>query len=454
MKKILWILLIALFLFGCDGSDGEDGDDGKDGIDGNDGVTIEYPDDTGVASQYALNGKAENAACKKPGQILVYPLDSKLYQTGDPIFGYIKNDTGSFDARGTASGQYALYVADNLTCVNEVSAGIDTGIMFFSLADLTEEERNISPLTTIEYLVGIEYFDDISGACYHNVSCAINAAHTAIINYFQMPQTDVKFSQMTLQGDREADAILGIVNSMIANGRSAVQQNSYMLEIANGVLSNDLALKADIQNQFNALPIKTIKTNLENLYTSLGLGALCPPIWDLPFLPDYYADILTRTPTVLEWINQAATTQISFDSAGFNSFAYPTIFNSIEAAVYFASELDGDISIWSVGTCNQGTDYPCPLAQLVTVEELNEILLEPVLIYNGKIPENSLVNGSQYFTVQNFDDLTHTPSHAADGDMLPFGRNLAAVDNNWAAAVGWNNTTTWFRRSPKMFLTN
>lgn len=449
MKKLLIILLASLFVFGC-WEKGDKGDKGEDGID-------YYHDedfDGKTTIKYELNGKAENGPCLKPGAIDVYPLDEDWYQTGNPVHGYIYDNDGSFAADGYASGNYAYYSASDLTCFNEISAGYDNGIRFFSMTDLTSSERNLNPGTTIKFYVADTYFKDINHECYHDPTCATGTAQSNIIAYFDMPATGVNFEMMTLQGDTTADAVLAIIDSMIANGRSASEQNAYMLDIADGVLNNNLTLKTDIQNQINALPIKTIKTNLENIYTDLGLGPLCPPIWNLPHLPEYYADILTRTPTILESINLDAGSICSFDTTGYNSFAYPTIFNSLEDAVYFASELNGDISIWTVGTCNQGVDYPCPLSEIVTVEELNEILLEPVLNYNGYLGNHGLINGTQYFTVQNFDDLMHQPSHACDGEMVPFGRILAAVDNNWGAAVGWNNTTSWFRRMPKIFITD
>jgi hypothetical protein len=443
IKRIL-LLLVILSFFGCEPPE-----------DGNDGITKEYAPDTGIAeTKYALNGKAENAACRKPGSILVYPLDENLYQTGNPVYGYINDDSGAFGARGFATGTHAFYVAENLTCRNEISADYDTGIKFFSLTDLTENERNLSPLTTIEYLVAIEYFDSSGDVCYQDADCSTLKAHDNILSYLGMPSTNIRFSEMTLQGDRQADAILGIVNSMIANGRTGIEQNSYMLDIANAVLNGDQVFKADIEVQINSLPIKTIKTNLENIYSGLGLGALCPPIWDLPFLPVYYSDLLTRTPDILESFSFDYTSPCGFDTSGFNSFAYPTVFNRIEEAVYFASELTGDISIWSAGICIQsGNNYPCPLTKLVTIEELNETLLEPVVAFNGYFGSHGLINGQQYFTVQNF-ETNQRPVHACDADLLPFGRVLAAVDNDWGAAIGWNNSTTWYNRAPLIFTTN
>jgi hypothetical protein len=450
MKKLLSILLI-LFLLGCS----ESGSDGENGIDGADN-TGDTSSDSSEEIKYSLNGKAENGPCMKPGSILIYPLNIDLYQTGNPIYGYINDDTGSFAARGTASGSWAFYVAENLTCYDEISGAYDTGIKFFSLPDLSSSERNLNPLTTIEYLTAIEYFDDSLHLCYQDYDCAALTAHDNILSFFDMPATTVKFSQMTLQGDTQADAILAIVNSMVTNGRNGNEQNSYMLNIARGVLNNDLVLKADIQNQINALPIKTIKTNLENVYTDLGIGPRCPPIWDLS-PHNEYADLLFRTPTILESFNLNSSVLCTFDTNGYNSFAYPVVFNNIEdLGKYIATELnaDGDYSIWSVGTYNQGVDYLGPSIQLVTIEQLNEVLLEPALIYNGFLGNHGLINGEQYFIVQFFDDLNHRPTHTCDGDMVPFGRILATVDNNWSAAIGWNNTTSWFRRMPKIFITD
>lgn len=446
---------------GLDGSDGKDGGQGSDGVNGTDGIDgtngINGTDgvdgiDSGVyANTIELSGKAENGPCRKPGTIIVSPLDSELYQTGTSFRGQINKNTGKFKIRGRAASQYAFYEAPNLTCFNEVSAGEDTGIQFFSLVDLTEVERNLNPLTTIQYFVTVSYFDDETHAAYQNIEASIAQSHTDILTYFDMTDDGIKFSEMTLQGSSLADGILGLVDSMIANGRSSIEQNSYMIDIADGVIADDQTLKTSILTQIEDLPLMQIVNNLKTKYDSLGLGRIAPPIWKHG-APSYYSDLLERTPTVMSEFNLDDGTNCSFDQNTYNTFAIPYVFGAgIEGSKYIALNLAGDISIWTKGT--HGDGYDMPGTKVLDVEELKELLLTSTMVYNGKLGTHTLAAGIEYYIVIR-SDTDFALSTSCEGGFLPFGRKLASDDEglNW---IGWNNNTPWFRKSGvKMFTTN
>ena len=444
----LTILLLSLLFIGCQwGSDGRDGTDGTSSDDTNSSF--------GIASgtKYALSGKAENGPCKKPGSILVYPLDSELYQTGNPVYGYINDDAGEFDARGTATGEWAFYVAENLTCYNSTYGNDDTGVKFFSLTDLTEAERNLNPLTTIEYLVAIEHFDDPNDACYQNASCAQTLAHDDILTYFNMPATSVRFQEMSWQGSRTEDAVLGMVDSMLDYNRNAADRNAYMLDIANGVLSNDITLKADIQTQFDNLPIKLIKTNIENKYASLGLGYISPPIEDLSS-HTWYSDLLNRNPTIMTQFNidDSGIQCNSETNSSYTLFAIPFVFNTgIDLSRYIAINLDhNNISIWTHGY----DSYDRPGTKVLDITRMNEVMFDDprYLAYNGFLGDShGLVVGTEYYIVIETEGLLFT---TCEGGLLPFGRKLASNDGGLTWIGNDNDTPFWRKSGLIMFTTD
>jgi hypothetical protein len=113
--------------------------------------------------------------------------------------------------------------------------------------------------------------------------------------------------------------------------------------------------------------------------------------------------------------------------------------------------LDGDLSIWSTAVCDNGTaTFTCPGSKLVGITELREVLFDLGLSYNGKLDSHSLAAG-RYFIVQEF-ETGAAPSHNCSGEMTGTDRNLATIDNDWTNAIGWNNSTSWFRRQPKTAL--
>jgi hypothetical protein len=434
MKTLIMILLILVF-FGCDPKDGEDGEDGSNHPDEGTSALVEIENPMGFA---------EAASCLKRGDVNLTAMDSEYKQLND-YSTTTKDDLGTYVIEADVLGIKAR-TSFRGYCFRETAEGYVYMSMdvYHDLAD----NMNVNIPGTIQGELSTYYKDDVDHPAYNNRELALEYAKDDVLNYFDlMGYSGVDFSIATIQGDTVNDAIMTIISSTVDSRHSTgPEMNDDMSTIAEGIYNNNLTLKGEIISDRNSLKIKDIKERVTKIAGS------CPPIWGLDFVPDYYADIFDNSHDVLESFSMGSTSQCSFDTNGFNSFAYPIQFTSIENAAYFASELTGDLSIWSVGICNQGTNYDCPGTKIIDIEELNEILLEPELIYNGSLGSHSLMNG-QYFVVQNFASPIQ-PGHACDSDLLPFGRVLAAVNNNWNAAIGWNNTTSWYNRAPKIFTTN
>jgi hypothetical protein len=487
MKKLIYLIILSLILYGCgDIKESLKGDKGKDGTtttvyvdqttdtttDTEDAGSVDTTeiagtntedegtvDDTGTPTDptpYALinpSGKAEAGPCYLLSDVSAMGMNASWIQDGY-VLGEMQKNDGTFGVPGAYSTLYVVYDFGG-TCYSEGDNTDVTGIRMKMGQSSSASSHNINHATTWRYHLAKRYFENPDHPNYEDAAGAFAQAKIDIYSFLNF-SSSINFYELSITGQTTGDAYLLAFESAVTKGRNGPEQNDYIGQAVNAVIEEDTTFRDNLRNTVLNLPIYEIYQNLDNKLTSLGFDNVDPaPIFNLSIYPGYYAEILNRTPTILEWINQSATSTILFDTTGYNSFAYPTIFTNIEnPGKYLATELDGSLSIWSSGTCNQGTDYQCPLTELVTIEELNEILLEPAMNYNGLLGEHGLTNGTQYFIVQEFDDYVHQPSHASDGDMLPFGRNLAAIDNNWNASVGWDNTTTWFRRSPKIFITD
>lgn len=497
MKKLFFIFFILLLMFGCqDGENGSDGtngsfgtltkisdesagkncttggkrfDVGLDNGDGdgtaNDGVLQDSEIDStdyvcngddgndSVATVTNPSGKAEAGPCYLLSDVSAMSMDTSWVQSGY-VLGEMHSNDGTFGVPGSFSGDYIVYDFDG-TCYSEGDNTDVSGVRMKMGQGSSATSHNVNHATTWRYHLAKRYFNNSGHANYNDIPGAFVQAKTDIYNFLNFTNATANFYELSITGTTAADAYLLAFEAAVTKGRNGPEQNNYIGQAVNAVIENDLTFRNNLRDTITSLPIHSIYTNLKNKLTSSGFTSTNPaPIYNLPIYPAYYADLSSRTPTVLESFSLSATSTCTFDTTGYDSFAYPIVFTSIEDALHFASELTGTLSIWSVTTCNQGSDYPCPLAEVVSIQELNEILLEPAMNYNGYLGAHGLTNGNQYFIVQNFDNTTTQPQHICNGDINQFGRALATVDNNWSAAIGWNNVTNWFNRMPMIFITN
>ena len=429
---------------GIDGINAEDGSNGIDGQDGNDGS-----DSTSdIAIVYDLSGNIQKGPCFKDSEILIQPLDPvTMNQIGTHFIGFTKNDFGYYDIPAEILNLYAEVFFEG-ECHNEITGGFGSQRLS-GIIKVTDLVNNINPLTKIRSIVAREIFSD-------NIDTALLSAEILILNYLGMPSLDKRFTEMNLEEGGIHDAVLALTNSMILYGRSEAEQSDYIVEIANGIINNDLLLKFEIADTVAILPLIQIKNNLESRYSELGMNINVPPIWRLG-APDYYADLLERDPITISIFNLTDNTNCSFDQSTYNTFAIPHIFDSaIETSRYIASNFppDAEISIWSKGTHING--YIAPGIKMLDITALREIILDnPIrLSYNGFLGDShGLTAGTEYY-MRIRKDNDFTLSTGCEGGFLPFGRKLASDDEglNW---IGHDNNTPWFRKSGiKMFTTN
>ncbi len=422
---------------GIAGSDGQDGINGKDGTDGSNGTSGSDGEDgsdsvTDAIITYNLSGNLQKGPCFADGEILIQPLDSSMDQIGTHYIGFTNDNFGAYDIPAEIAGLYAEVFFEG-DCHNEITGGFGSQRLS-GIVKVTDLINNINPLTKIRSIVARDIFTD-------NIDTSLLSAEILILNYLGMPALSKRFTEMNLEEAGEHDAVLALVNSMILYDRSEAEQGDYIIEIANGVIENDQDLKTEIADTIAILPIVQIKNNLETRYTELGMDIDVPPFWRLGY-PDYYVDLLERDPIAQGSLNSASTSGCSMDLP-YKRYAIPAVFESwIETSNYIASNLGGNISIWTRGTHADG--YDAPETKIMDVEQLREKLLDSSLYHHGMIENHSLQSGDEvYFVAEK--ETGWILSKGCNADLLPFGRVLASHDGG-ETYIGHDNNTLFFRR--------
>jgi hypothetical protein len=388
------------------------------------------------------SGKAEKGPFRKDTDITAIPYDLNWDQSGFPKEGSTEQDDGSYQIYSAIAGEFVRMRIEG-DSYNEVDDVYDN----VSLRDISRnngETKNLNPLTHILDMVAFKYCRDENHTYYHQGDNCIALAQSEILSYLNFTDYGVDFNKMSLQGDTTSDAQMAVFSFHVAGGRTGSGQNDYLREVANGILENNLVLKQSIQDDFSTMKFVNTRNNLRNKYTEIGLGAIFPKIELLPFVPFYYGDLFNRTPIVRSEFNIGDFSTCTADTdASYTLFAIPHIFSTgIELSKYLATNLNGDISVWT-----RGFDiYDRPGTEVLNVQKLREVILDSPekLAYNGFLGNShGLVPGTEYYIVI---ETTGPLSTAGEGGLLPFGRKLASNDGG-ATWIGNENDTPWWRKS-------
>ncbi len=423
---------------GIDGENGLDGTDGQDGISGIDGEngTDSTPDTVVV---YNLSGKFEKGRCWEGGEIRVWPLeDGTLTQKGTHFIG-TTGKNGTYNIRAETTEQYVL-IYSKLTCDDEINGGSDLQELS-GYRKTSDSFSNVNILTKISKPVADWLIDDPLSLTYGKVEESLIEAEKLTYEFLGMPELE-SFSKMSLQKDSTSDAALALVSSMILQDMDTAEQADYTSRISTGVIENS-DLKTEILELYNTLPLLTIKENLESSYLAAGIEIDTPPIWRLLDYPEYYVDLLERDPVVQGSFNMESTSGCSFGSSAYNLFAVPFVFQSwIETSRYLASNLDGDLSIWT----RIFDEYDRPGIKILDIERLREKLLEDAaaLPHHGMIENHDFIAGQEVYFVARRDE-GWSLTKGCDADLLPFGRVLASMDEG-ASWIGSDIVSPFHRR--------
>jgi len=429
MKYLKFVLILLLFaFFSCSNPSENDSSDvmaeaeaeAEDPGNDEDATT-----DTEPAIVYNISGKVHKGRCLKDGEVSVQPLiDGSLDQVGNHFTGY--TGESGYNIPVEIKEEYSEVFFDG-ECDDEVNGGSGN----YRLSGIVKNSdliKNINPLTRIRSIVARSIFDEFGA-----VEPSLIEAERLILNYLSMPSTG-RFTEMSLEKSEIQDSVSLIISSAILYGRTGPEQGDYMVTLAEGIIDNDLDLRAGFISVYDQLPIMTIKQNLEN---SIGSS---PPFWQI-IAPDL-SDLLENDHTIQGSFNLDDNSGCSFDAPGFNMFAIPHIFKSwIETSKYLASNLDGDLSIWT----NVIQGYSRPGTKILDIERLSRNMMEGSLQFNGILGDHNLIPDQEYYIVISRESAWRLTT-GCDGGLLPFGRKLASKDNgqNW---IGHDNNTSWYRKS-------
>ena len=452
--KYICCVIFILSLFACvDGTNGTNGVDGTNGIDGVDGTNgIDGTNGTDGTNQQTViisdpGGYVEAASCLGYSAVDLFTMNSNLKQIKN-YRGYTNADnTGKYKIPADITELYGQYSFEGY-CRRETTTGtVDIKMML--ITSMSSENKNLNYPGTIQSFVALDYYNDSEHPDYGNIGDALTTAKAEVLAFFDMPSTIKDFSEMSLQGGTIDDAVMALISATIDFDKNGPEQSNFIKQIAEAIVNDDTVLKAEINAITVNLPIISTKNNIDNLFIELGVEAKSPPIWNLG-VPDYYADLLERTPAVQGSFNLAAgNSGCSFDQSTFNTFAVPYVFQSWnDTSKYLAYNLpaDAQVSIWTKGMHANG--HFAPAVEVQNLETLNEIILDSpeTLSYNGMLDlDNMPVVGTEYYLVIRKDE-DWVLSKSCTGEMLPFGYILASDDEmeNW---IGDGNGTPWFNRS-------
>lgn len=436
MKILKFTFILLLFaLFSCSNPSSSSRDSAEE--ESTSPVIIDATTDTETepVMVYNIKGKAEKGRCLADGEVRVQPLEpTNFNQSGAHYTGYTDENGYNIPVVLKADEYSELFFTG--WCDDELNGGNDNFIIS-GIVKNSDPIQNINPLTKTRSIVARWLFDNEFG----DTDECIVEAERLISNYLSMPFIDSRFASLSIENDSTADAI-SLMYSLVT--LSYPDPGALIVSVANGVKENDLDLKADILGVYDQIPISQV---IDNLKASYGELTKIPPIWKLGFHPDYFADLIENEHTLQGSHNIDSYSGCNVDLP-YKTYAVPRVLDSwIELSKYLATNLDGELSIWT----RDFDQHDRPGTKILDVERMEGITLDgPAnLIYNGKLGEHSLIEGQEiYFVVTR--EAGWYLSKGCNATLLPFGRLLASNDGgqNW---VGWDNNSLFWRRGSSDF---
>jgi len=422
MKKYV-LMLLALFLIGCTEVIKESSDS-------------DTTEDAPIV--HTIAGKLQKGRCLKDARVQSWPLINGTMSQSGAQFIEFTGDDGSYSMDVQGDSEYVFTYFKGY-CDDEVNGGSGWQELY-GIRKVSDPISNTNPLTKVSYHVAKDLFADGFGT----VEACLAESERLTTEFMSMPKISERFGSMNLEKDGEQHRELSLASAAILYGRTDVEAGDFMIEIATAIMNGDTALKDEIRAVYDELPLMTVKSNLEASYASVGVDIDVPKLWRI-HAPDYYADLLERTPAVQTTYNLDDTTSCSFDQSDFNTFAVPYTFQAgIESTRYIALNVakDIDVSIWTVATHVGG--YPAPGIKILDLTRLRENLLAvPGLSYNGMLGDNhGLKTGDEVYIVFR-KDADFVLSKSCGGDRLYTAYTLAS-DNEGLTWIGDGNNADRF----------
>ena len=244
---------------------------------------IEQQETPTITNEIHASGFIQKGPFVSGSQITIQELDNSLIPNGTTFQTVTNDDFGSFELNSTISTDY-LEVISTGFYFNEVTGNLsDANLSLRVLCEVTDTaEINVNILTSLSKS-RIEYLILEEGKTFVQAS---QQAETEILSIFNINTSNLlSFNHMDISQAGESNAILLAISVILQNGNSVAELSELIskisLDIKEDGIINDQNITQTILNNGKIVNLATIRKNIEDRYTSLGLTV------DIPKFEDY-----------------------------------------------------------------------------------------------------------------------------------------------------------------------
>jgi hypothetical protein len=246
--------------------------------------------DTSSSSAVTVSGKVQKGPYVQGTEITVRELDSSMIPTGNTFTGTIDDNTGSFSIKGTLANKIAELAADGYY-FNEVSGSLSTAkLSLQALSDVTDTSSvNVNLMTHLEKK-RVEYLMDSEKLTF---AAAKTQAQTEIMKIFNIDNVTLGNSEsLDISKSGDGNAVLLAISAILQSDKTEAELTELLSTIntdirTDGTLDSSTT-KATLVAATNYINPRrrTIRTNIENRYNSLGISATIPAFESYAFKLD------------------------------------------------------------------------------------------------------------------------------------------------------------------------
>jgi hypothetical protein len=262
---IIFVFFIGLFAIVASGGGG-----GSDDNNSTNGTT------------YDISGYVQKGPFISGSSVTIYELDSSLNQTGVSFQTQTVDDFGSFILPKKVSSKYIEIISSGYY-FNEVEGSLSTGPLTLStISEVKEGKAIYVNILTCVADKRIKYLVQNENKSFEE---ALAEAESEILTIFNINETEIlDFDQMDISEDGNSNAILLAVSVILQGDNTVAELSELVSKIGldietDGTLDNSI-YNDEIMNNIGLIDRETIRNNLQNRYSSLGIGITIPTFED------------------------------------------------------------------------------------------------------------------------------------------------------------------------------
>lgn len=254
--------LLSLILFSCS----------KDNVEISPGPKVE------TFTKALIDGKSQKGPFLNSSSLTLFELDNSFTQTGNVFNTQILDNLGSFQLNNiNIQTSYAKLKADGFYFNEILNSNSTAPITLYALSDLTNKSTvNVNLLSTME-ISRIEYLLN-NGSTFNN---AKQQAQSEILNIFSINKVGIAESELLdISIDSDDNAILLAISLILQGYRTESELTQLLGDISTDIrtdgILNSQTIGNSLINDAQLLSLPTIRSNIENKYTSLGATTIIP----------------------------------------------------------------------------------------------------------------------------------------------------------------------------------